>query len=157
MKYKFKGKKYLYDWADSSTATRIVERIVKEVPHDQVSLCSHEGWVVLCSHMEDSCPGNLPVPSVDLKREQINKPLYIKPLGFQFFLFPYYNVTYLDWYINHSYKTVNTLPLAFQYYFRLYICVYMYTCVYTYIYIMFCMLFCKLFSTYIINKHLYNV
>ena len=74
----------------SSTTTTIVERIVKK--------CLPTGRMVLCSHMEDSCPEKLPVPSADLKREQINKPLYIKPLGFQFFLFPNYNATYLDWY-----------------------------------------------------------
>ena len=78
-----------------STAMAIVEGLVMEVPHDQVSLGF---WAPTWKTAAlESCL----YPQQTL-REQINKLLYIKPLGFSYCLFPNYNVTYLDWYINHS-------------------------------------------------------
>lgn len=79
----------------SATAMAIMEGLVMEVPHDQVSLGF---WAPTWKTAAlESCL----YPQQTL-REQINKLLYIKPLGFWYCLFPNYNVTYLDWYINHS-------------------------------------------------------
>lgn len=100
----------------SSTPTAIMEGLALEVPDDRISLGF---WAPTWKTAAlESCL----YPQQTL-REQINKLLYIKPLGFWYSLFPNRNVTYLDRYTNRYKNTVNIFEFNFPVLFFIYRCI----------------------------------